>query len=474
MRSKRFENARLCISFFLCLGFSAGIMSLQSQLPALADEGKPNQAAPTAASSEVQKIRDEIQLKAMADVADKISLVVSDLYREANKGNPQAAELTNPAVNAAGIVPGSVAGANQTQWSSSDKPAKEWVRVFVMELDNWFPLFAEEMAPIRIPDDKQSSVASDWMNLQAQLADAQKVHQDLKSASATDPPAGPVLSNLSKSLYDRMQTMKSSISRVYAVISSTNADADSVPADWKQVGGTRATGAAGQQPSTAAQPSNNGATGGSASNTLLAGHVMKATAGLKDLHQAAVKMERTSREIIGELERWNLLWGQPPADAKNSGMLWGGGLSKEEVLSEYRNLPLTVFTMPSYVQFFSYRLPPRKKYLLIYTRNLGLQINMMAKALNAMDIPAGATADPADPFAQIQALSQDVSSNYINLLNLVEGTSDERLQKSVRADQLNFGQPIAAIYQDVEKLGALIKELSKSAREPVKSAEKNT
>ncbi len=464
MRNLLFRPSRPMISLGLSLLALSSVSTSQVLIPAGAqNQEAKNQAPQPAASSDIQKLRDEIQLKAMEEVSDKISLVSSDLYAEASKGNPAASELSHPHKQAAKLLPGGVTAASDISWSSNPQPSRTWLNVFASELDNWFPLFTEEMSTVLIPADKQAAVGDKWDKIQSDLQDAQQQHAQLTTLLSADPFDSATTAGAARSLYLRMEAMKQLISNIYEVISETNTRIDSVPSTWTKVGAPEA------QSTTTDPVSHSGVTA-----TQLQGVSNKSTAGLSDLHESTVKMARTSRELIGELERWNLLWGQPPADTSNSGMLWGGGLSKEEVLSQYRNLPLTVFTSPNYVKFFSYRLPPRKKYLLIYTRQLGQQINILARALNEIDLPDDSKASWSPAWVEIQDLSKDMASRYINLLNLIENTSDDRLKMNIRADQLTFGEPMAAVYQDVDKIATLLKQLNQSLKQPGKPSEKAT
>src|SRR5262245_8274467 len=86
MRTRTLKPSLTALSLYLSIGMLAGCGAAQINIPAFAQgDAAPSQAQP-AATSDIQKLRDEIQLKAMQEVADKISLVASDMYNEASKG----------------------------------------------------------------------------------------------------------------------------------------------------------------------------------------------------------------------------------------------------------------------------------------------------------------------------------------------------------------------------------------------------
>jgi hypothetical protein len=444
------SHGRKVLSLCLSAGILSGCLTAQLQLSAYCQNEAPaSKSPPAAASGDIQKLRDEIQLKAMEEAADKICLVASDMYSEASKGGTPAESLDRPQKQAAKLLPAGVSGSTDISWSGDAKPSSDWLGVFVAELNNWFPLLNEEMSQILLPEDTQPVVKAQWTQVQSDIAQGQDNYQRLQSLVLTSPPDGPAIAERARSLYYNMQAVRKSITDIYRTIEATDTTQEGAPSTWKGV--SNVTPSSDQAPGTSPVQPNTQAT------TQLSGHAIKTSAGMQELHAATIKMSRTSRDLMGELERWNLLWGQPPADNANSGMLWGGGLTKEEVLSQFRDMPLTVFTSPNYVKFFSYRLPPRKKWLLVYTRQLGQLINMMVKVIAQTEPPADAASGDAAQWGEIKSLSSDIAARYINLFNLVEGTTDDRLKKSIRADQLIFGEPVAAIYQDVNKMADLLK-----------------
>lgn len=450
MRIVSISRGRKALSFCLSAGILAGSLTAQLNLAASGQSEAPaDKSPPAAATGDIQKFRDEIQLKAMEEAADKICLVASDMYAEASKGGAAAETLDHPQKQAAKLLPAGVSGSTDISWSGDAKPSSDWLGVFVAELNNWFPLLNEEMSQILLPEDTQPVVKDQWAQVQTDISNGQANYKKLQSLVLTSPPDGPTIAEASRSLYYNMQSVRKSITDIYRTIEATNTSQEGAPSTWK--------GVANAAPSSDAPPGTSPVEPKNQSTPQLSGHAIKTSAGMQELHEATIKMSRTSRDLMGELERWNLLWGQPPADNANSGMLWGGGLTKEEVLSEFRDMPLTVFTSPNYVKFFSYRLPPRKKWLLVYTRQLGQLINMMAKVIAQTEPPDDSASGDAAQWSEIKSLSSDIAARYINLFNLVEGTTDDRLKKSIRADQLTFGEPVAAIYQDVTKMAELLR-----------------
>lgn len=192
--------------------------------------------------------------------------------------------------------------------------------------------------------------------------------------------------------------------------------------------------------------------------------MIKATVAIRGIGEAADKIKHTSLDMIGELERWNLLWGHPAQD-QSGNMLWGGGFTKEEVLEQYRKFPTTVFTTPEYVELYSYRLAPRKKWLAMYLRQIGQLINLMQAEINDAAIPPEKQSAVADLWSQVEAIAKDVEKNYMTAYNLVESTDDQKLNQSVRQDQVTIGAPIVAIHDDVDKLHKVLQDLYKVVRD---------
>jgi hypothetical protein len=169
-------------------------------------------------------------------------------------------------------------------------------------------------------------------------------------------------------------------------------------------------------------------------------------------------MHKAAFGLIGELERWNLLWGQPPAGGPAT-YLYGGGFTPKEIESQYRYLPQVAFTFPSYVQRFSYRLPPRESMLVMYTTELGKLINLMNQDIQDTKLPPDKAPALAGPWGEVQVIFKDVMANYMDLLKMVNETTDKRLKKNIREDEVNYGKPTVAIYDDMDKLQKVLADV---------------
>jgi hypothetical protein len=210
--------------------------------------------------------------------------------------------------------------------------------------------------------------------------------------------------------------------------------------------------------STAGSAAGSGA--GSPSSTVLQGGAtaMSANAAVRGLEEATKKAQQASLDLINELERWNLLFGHPPAGQGTGTLPYGGGLSPTEIETQYKYLPSFAFTMPSYVRF-SYRLAPRQQFLVMYTTQIGKLLNLMDKELADAAIPADKQAAAAGPWNEAKTLYKDAATNYLALLSLVNASTDQKLQQSVRDDQQNFGKPALAIYDDLQKMRRVLGDM---------------
>jgi hypothetical protein len=191
---------------------------------------------------------------------------------------------------------------------------------------------------------------------------------------------------------------------------------------------------------------------------------LKLNSGLRAISQSASRIQRTSLDMMGELTRFNLLWGEPPNDY-NPEMFFGGGFTREQVLEQFRRLPTTVFTTPGYVQLFSYRQAPRKRFLVEYTRQLGKLINSMWSDISATELPADKQAALAEQWTDLMLLARDVQNNYMTIYTLLETTPSDRLKKNIIEQQRNFGAPLVAIYDGLTKMNAAINEIRTLARQ---------
>ncbi|MBX9722950.1 MAG: hypothetical protein K2X81_16225, partial [Candidatus Obscuribacterales bacterium] len=188
--------------------------------------------------------------------------------------------------------------------------------------------------------------------------------------------------------------------------------------------------------------------------------MVDSVSGFKHIDDASKRISKACWGLFGELERWNLLYGKPPSTGIGD-MFYGGGLSKEEVMSEYKYLPQFTFTNAPYVMLYSYRLPPRQNMLAYYTGQIGKLMNLLEGELNDVQIPADRQMALAGPWNQTKQLFLDSRKDYLALLNLVNNTSDARLQKNIREDQTAFGQPLMALYGDMAKMRDAITDINK-------------
>ncbi|MBX9685408.1 MAG: hypothetical protein K2X27_01825, partial [Candidatus Obscuribacterales bacterium] len=199
-----------------------------------------------------------------------------------------------------------------------------------------------------------------------------------------------------------------------------------------------------------------------ASAAALQGHAtaIAADTGVKQLADASKKVSKACYGLFGELERWNLLYGKPPAGGIGD-MLYGGGLTQQEIYSQYKYLPQFTFTNAPYVMLYSYRLPPRQNMLAYHTAEIGKVLNLMESDLNEMQIPADRKLAMSGPLEDSKKLFLDARNKYLALLNLVNNTSDARLQQNIREDQVTIGEPVMAIYSDMSKMRDALLDIGK-------------
>jgi hypothetical protein len=191
---------------------------------------------------------------------------------------------------------------------------------------------------------------------------------------------------------------------------------------------------------------------------------LKLSTGLKAVNRSAAKLQRTSLNMMGELERFNLFWGNPPEDY-NPDMFWGGALTKEQVLEEFLRFPTLVFTTPSYVMRFSYRQPPRKKFLVYYARQLGTEINSVWRDLSETELPADKRSALAGPWTDLMLLFKDVQANYMRLYHELEATPPGTLKGDISEHRKRFGPPLLEIYNGVYRLKAAAERVRQVAQE---------
>jgi len=189
---------------------------------------------------------------------------------------------------------------------------------------------------------------------------------------------------------------------------------------------------------------------------------LDARAGTRLVAQTAKKIRASANSLVSELERWNLLWGEPPAGG-TSNIRFGGGLTPAQVLTQFYYLPAFSFTMPSYSQF-SYRLPPRHKFLAYYTRETGKLINLMNREIEATSFTREQMAVANGPWSEVHNIFSDLVAHYMELYHLVTEYDDERLKKNIREDQLRFSKSVIAIHEDMNRLGSVLSDVNSIVR----------
>lgn len=324
-------------------------------------------------------------------------------------------------------------------------PARQkWVAYYVSSAKDDLAILKSTANALQIPDSLKTSVDNGWADVQGTIAKLDELIPRLDSEAKelktpTDDKYPPVFwktssefskcgDDLDKALISIFNALDASISKNGPSISS-----DSVPN-----------------------------TDTSKSNATLQGsaRMVDEQVGFKKIGEASTKISKACWGLFGELERWNLLYGKPPAGGIPDGF-YGGGLSSSEILSEYKYLPQFTFTNAPYVMLYSYRLPPRQNMLAYHTGQIGKLLNLMESELNDVQVPADRQLALAGPWDQTKKLFLDCRQNYISLLNLVNNTSDDRLSKNIREDQVTFGQPLMAIYGDMAKMRDSLNDIKK-------------
>jgi len=69
------------------------------------------------------------------------------------------------------------------------------------------------------------------------------------------------------------------------------------------------------------------------------------------------------------------------------------------------------------------------------------------------------------PMSEVQNLFKAVISSYMDLLKMVNQATDARLKKNIRQDELDFGKPTVAIYDDSEKLRSVLTDVKQIVRQ---------
>lgn len=397
------------------------VLANQQMVFAQTDSANPT-AAPAVSNSVVTANNSVVRSNNNGQIYEELRLIWDDCYQLRNIGQ----DLCNEGNNAA--------------------PRKQWLTYFVTTVGQLLPKLANETKRANILSDLDPALQLQWQGAQPVVDDMQANYLELQTKARevtenNNDKFPPIYWRPAKALIGNADQLNKVLFATYGVL-GTNQDLATV--------------AVGMPPGFALT---NSVTSSPAS-TSLSGRVnaIEPEPGFKSIGEAGTRVSKASFGLIGELERWNLLYGKPPAGG-TADMFYGGGLTKEEVLSQYRYLPSMVFTTPSYVMLYSYRLPPRQNMLAHYTAQVGTGLNLMESELNDIKIPPDKEEVLSGPWEELKKTFLDARSQYLNLYALVNATSDEQLQKSIRQDELAIGAPVSQIYNDMDKLQRLIADL---------------
>jgi hypothetical protein len=304
---------------------------------------------------------------------------------------------------------------------------------------------------ITLPSSVSTAATSSWQTIQSKIARLDELVVSLANdvqtvKSPTDDSYPPHFWKPATELSRAAAELDSSLLGIFSLL---NASLDQA----SQPAGSLAASAQAAQNETALVSGSGSSLKGYAS-------AVAAETGIKQLDESTKRVSKACWGLFGELERWNLLYGQPPAGGIGD-MFYGGGLTKEEVLSQYKYLPQFTFTNAPYVMLYSYRLPPRQNMLAYYTGNIGKLLNLIEADMNNMQFPADRKLAVAGPWEDSKKLFIDCRTKYLSLYNAVNNTSDERLKKNIREDQVALGQPVMDIYADMAKLRDALSDLNK-------------
>lgn len=345
-------------------------------------------------------------------------------------------------------------------------PRKDWLTYYADNINEHLNILEQALRSKVLPDNQQGAVNDEWSQMQSLAAEMKNRSNDLtveigalpdQTAEAQQdlskiPPESLKFRAFAQTIADYSDKLDKLLVEIYAKIGSQlsppSSPANSTTAQQDPAsGGTEVA-------------SRQASSGSDTSGTTLKGRaqVLAADTATKMIGEAAKKIRDSATALLNELERWNLLWGQPPAGGP-ANIMYGGGLTPSEVLTQYYYLPSFAFTAPGYLRF-SYRLPPRQKYLVIYTTQIGKLINLMASEIDDASFPPDKQAAVGGPWSEVQDIFKDLISNYMDLLKLVNASNDDRLKKNIREDQISFGKPVVAIYSDMDKLNRVLADVN--------------
>ena len=335
-------------------------------------------------------------------------------------------------------------------------PRKDWLEYYTAVIGQGIGIIQQEVNNTQVPPDRQAALSDDWNQMGVIVQDLNSRYRELQNSVNVDQSqlVGAPFHAPAKAIEEDAQKLDRLVLDIYSKLCPAGAAAAC----------RQAQGMAGSNLSLVGL--NAGGDSATASAVTLKGgaQVLEANAGVTAIDQAADKMHKAAFGLINELERWNLLWGQPPPGGP-ANYLYGGGFTPKEIESQYRYLPEVAFTFPSYVQRFSYRLPPRENMLVMYTTEIGKLINLMNREIDETLLPPQKQEELSGPMSEVQNLFKAVISSYMDLLKMVNQATDARLKKNIRQDELDFGKPTVAIYDDSEKLRSVLTDVKQIVRQ---------
>ena len=321
---------------------------------------------------------------------------------------------------------------------------QKWVAYYVSTSKEDIAILKNALATMKLPSTVAAAAQAPWNQVQAGITQIDGILAKLDTEaqglkSPTDDHYPPVFWGTSKEFSSAAENLDKALVSVFSIM-DTNISQTAPPL---KLGNVPATNAA-----TSGEPLKGGA------------RMSDTSIGFKQVSDDSQKISKACWGLFGELERWNLLYGKPPAGGIGDGF-YGGGLTQQEVLSEYKYLPTFTFTNAPYVMLYSYRLPPRQNMLAYHTGKIGKLMNLMEQELNDLQIPADRQAALAGPWEQTKKLFVDSRNDYLALYNLVQNTDDKRLEKNIREDQTTFGPPLMGIYEDMAKMRDALDDIKK-------------
>lgn len=158
--------------------------------------------------------------------------------------------------------------------------------------------------------------------------------------------------------------------------------------------------------------------------------VLQTAAGIKAIGEGVHKLKRTAEDMIGELQRQDLVV-----------------VSEPDVIGP---IVLPAIPEPSGMLPIGDYLPPRKKWLDFYMAQMQHLIPCIQDELANTIIPEDKKAETQEPWAKMQSIMQDVESHYQRLQPLTQGP---------KFDSDAIGKEALAIYDDIRQLEKLRKQV---------------